>query len=186
MKVLVSFQKKNLQTFSKINKPTLTFIPVFRVASLKKLPLLPKAAHMAQNWKPMLEIELKNSVISILWAAPPLQCQYGLWSFKGRDTKLERFLAKTQLKWNYQREGVKKCKNLTFNVTMSMFYVKYQRNLSDFFFIEKYELRRTFFVIDIFWTLILKVTLLFSKMIPYLWQLAIAPFLKRTWGKKWH
>ena len=55
----------------------------------------------------------------------PLQVwQYRLWSFQGRDTKLERFLSKNQLESNEIIEfcelvkwgGIKKCQNLTFKV----------------------------------------------------------------------
>ena len=36
-------------------------------------------------------------------------------------------------------------------LSKSIFYIKNHLNLSDFFFIEEYEFRSTFFVIDIFW-----------------------------------
>ena len=52
----------------------------------------------------------------------------------------------TVVKWNHWflqiSVGRWKCQNLTF---------KNHPNLSDFFFIEKYKFRSTFFVIDIFW-----------------------------------
>ena len=36
-------------------------------------------------------------------------------------------------------------------LSKSIFYNKNNPNLSDFFFIEEYKFRRTFFLIDIFW-----------------------------------
>ena len=41
--------------------------------------------------------------------------------------------------------------NAKIGLSKWIFYVKNHLNLSDFFFIEEYEFRNTFFVIDIFW-----------------------------------
>ena len=55
-------------------------------------------------------------------------------------------------------KSVKKCQNLTLK---SIFYVKNHLNLSQFlFYIEKYQLRSTFFFIDILDNLIFRITLL--------------------------
>ena len=73
----------------------------------------------------------------------------------GGGTKLERVLPKNQhtqrkllnLKNWVNGGGVKRAKIW---VSKSIFYVKNYPNLSQFFFIEEYQFRGTFFVIDIF------------------------------------
>ena len=82
--------------------------------------------------------------------------QYQLWSFQGRDTKLERFLAKSQYTQRKLLTFVNLCngeasKSAKIWLSKSIFYVRNYRNLSDFFFIEEYEFRSTLFVIDILW-----------------------------------
>ena len=77
--------------------------------------------------------------------------------FSNGGTKLDRFLPKnqhTQKKLlNFENwvngEVSKSAKNNW--LSMSIFYVKNYPNLSHFFFIEEYQFRSTFFVIDIFW-----------------------------------
>ena len=81
---------------------------------------------------------------------------FRLWSFQGRNTKLERFLAKNQLYsneiskfWKLESWGaVKKYQYLTFKVNFLC-----QKSLESFwfFFNEEYQLKSTFVVIDIFW-----------------------------------
>ena len=85
--------------------------------------------------------------------------QYGLWSFQTGGTKLERFLPKnqhTQRKLlNFENwvngEVSKSAKSpnlLTFKV--NFLYQKLSESFSIYFFIEEYQSRSTFFVIDIF------------------------------------
>ena len=77
--------------------------------------------------------------------------QYRLWSFKSRDTKLERFLPKnqhTQIKLldfeNWCNGKVSKSAKIW--LSKSIFYIKNHWNLSQFF-----KLKNTNFVFDIFW-----------------------------------
>ena len=77
--------------------------------------------------------------------------QYRLWSFKSRDTKLERFLPKnqhTQIKLldfeNWCKGKVSKSAKIW--LSKSIFYIKNHWNLSQFF-----KLKNTNFVFDIFW-----------------------------------
>ena len=85
--------------------------------------------------------------------------QYRLWSFQTGGTKLERFLPKnqhTQRKLlNFENwvngEVSKSAKSpnlLTFKV--NFLYQKLSESFSIFFFIEEYQFRSTFFVIDTF------------------------------------
>ena len=85
-----------------------------------------------------------------------LLLQHGLWSFQTGDTKLERFLPKNhniQRKWlnfDFWINGeLSKSAKIWFS--KSIFYVKDYLNLSYLFFIEEYQFRSIFFVIDIFW-----------------------------------
>ena len=84
---------------------------------------------------------------------------YGLWSFQTGGTKLERFLPRnqrTQRKFlnfeNWTNGDVSKSAKspnlLTFKV--NFLYQKLSESFSIFFFIEEYQFRSTFFVIDIF------------------------------------
>ena len=64
---------------------------------------------------------------------------FRLWSFQGRDTKLERFLAKNQLYSNeitnfenWSNGELSKSTNIW--LSKSIFYVKNHQNLSEFFF----------------------------------------------------
>ena len=86
--------------------------------------------------------------------------QYGLWRFQTGCTKLERFLPKnqhTQRKFlNFENwvngkvsKSAKSPNVLTFKV--NFLYQKSSESFSFFFFIEEYQSRSTFFVIDIFW-----------------------------------
>ena len=88
--------------------------------------------------------------------------QYRLWSFQGRDTKLERFVAKNQLwqmklprklpnleNWSSSGMAIKKCQNSTLKVNFLRQTSSEIRIFLNFFFIEKYKFRGTFLVIDI-------------------------------------
>ena len=82
-------------------------------------------------------------------------CQYGLWSFQTGDTKLERFLPKNQHTWRkllnfeFWISGILS-KSAKIRLSKSIFYVKNHPNFLNFFFLEEYQSRSTFFVIDIF------------------------------------
>ena len=66
--------------------------------------------------------------------------------------------------------GVKKCPH--FCLSKSIFSVKNCLNLSQLFFIKKYQLRSTFFVINIFWQHFI------TKMMSEFWQLTTTQILK--------
>ena len=80
---------------------------------------------------------------------------YGLSSFSSRGTKLERFLPQDQ---HTQRKLLKLenwcsgevSKSAKVWLSKSIFYVKKHRNLSQFFFIEKYQFRSTFLLLTFF------------------------------------
>ena len=78
-----------------------------------------------------------------------------LWSFQGRDTKLERIWLKincSQVKLLDVGNGVLRCQKMQkIQLLKSIFYVKNHPNHSVFcFFIEEYEFGGTFFAVDIF------------------------------------
>ena len=86
-------------------------------------------------------IFLVISYVCTLW-------QYGLWSFQTEGTKLERLLPKNQ---HTQR----KLLNFEFWINGELskgpkFDFQSAPNLSHFFFVEEYQFRSTFFVVDIF------------------------------------
>ena len=62
-------------------------------------------------------------------------------------------------------------------LSKSIFYVKNHLSLSQFFSIEEYQFRSTFFVIDILWQNQF-LNHFINQMMPYFWQLAINPKLK--------
>ena len=81
--------------------------------------------------------------------------RYGLWSFQTGDTKLKRFLPKTQhtkrkwLNFEFWING-ELSKSAKIWLSKSIFYVKNHPNLYQIFFIEEYQFRNTIFFIDIF------------------------------------
>ena len=102
--------------------------------------------------------------------------QYGLWSFQGGGTKLERFLHKnqhTQKKLSNFKFWIngKLLKSAKIRLSKSIFYVKNHLKLSQFFFIEEYQFRSTFFDSQFLNHFI-------TTMMPYFRQLAINPKLK--------
>ena len=82
--------------------------------------------------------------------------QYGLWSFQTGDTKLERFCLRINIpKGNYWflsfglTASCQKVPKFDFQSKFSM--AKIIRIFLNFVYIEEYQFRSTFFVIDIFW-----------------------------------
>ena len=72
--------------------------------------------------------------------------QYGLWNFQTGGTKLERFLPKNQ----HTQRTLLNFESWCTGESKSIFYVKNHRNLSQFFFLEEYQFRSTFFVMTFF------------------------------------
>ena len=73
--------------------------------------------------------------------------QYRLSRFQAGGTKLERFLPNNQHTTRKLLNFENCCNG---EVSKSIFYVKNHRNLSQFFFIEEYQFKSKFLVIDIF------------------------------------
>ena len=99
--------------------------------------------------KHILWISMILFLYCILW-------QYRLWSFQSGGTKSERVLPKnqhTQKKvFNFENwTNGEVSKSAKIWLSNSIFYVKNQLNLSQFFFIEGYQFRSTFFASYIFW-----------------------------------
>ena len=81
-------------------------------------------------------------------------CDYGNMGCRVFKRGVQNCLKINVPKGNYWilRIGVMgRCQSAKIWPSKSIFYVKNHPNLSQFFFIEKYQFRSTFFVIDIFW-----------------------------------
>ena len=117
------------------------------------------------------------------WAPPVNYGSTGCENFKQVIQNWEDFCLRINIRkrnyWILSFGLTASCQKVPrFDFSNSIFYVKNHRNLSQFF-IEEYQFRSTFFVIDTLIKSIFKSISLF-KMMPYFWQLAINPKL-RIW-----
>ena len=133
----------------------------YRIHLLKLWRSQTQLVYVWSKWFSLCNKDLEKSTkwLHIMTMFSLIGCglwQYGLWSFQTGDIKLERFLPKNQhtqrklLNFVFWING-ELSKSAKIWLSKSIFYVKNHPNLSHFFFIEEYQFRSTFFVIDIFW-----------------------------------